>query len=207
MELLLATTNSGKAVEMRSALLGLPLGLRDLSMFPSIPRADESGATFSANAAAKAFHYHGHTRLPTVADDSGIIVEALANELGIHTRRWGAGEAATDAEWIAHFLKRMEREANRRARFVCALAFIDDAGRTHHFEGVCDGEITATLEAPIHPGLPLSSCFRPDSHVAVYSALKPEQKNSTSHRGKALLAFRAFLEETLLKPSAPITTG
>lgn len=150
--------------------------------------------TFEANALQKARFYYEKAKLPVLADDSGIIVEALEKELGIHTRRWGAGPKATDEEWISYFLERMGNEKNKRARFVCALAYIDEQGQEHLFEGTCDGVITKSLEADYLPGLPISACFRPDGHKAVYSAMNIEQKNSTSHRGRALRSFQKFLE-------------
>lgn len=181
-------------MEIRACLQGMPLGiLTPADIDPTLAPPPESGSTFAENAAQKARYYHVFSGLPTVADDSGIIVEALQDELGTHTRRWGAGPAASDEEWIAYFLKRMEREKNRRARFVCHLAHYDAGGNLHVFEGVCDGEITPELEAAYLPGLPISACFRPEGYDLVYSAMSIEQKNSTSHRGRALRDFRSFL--------------
>jgi XTP/dITP diphosphohydrolase len=194
MQLLLATSNKGKVQEMREALDGLGLDLQDLSRFPAVGQPEETGETFAENAAQKARYYHAHTGLPSVADDSGIHVEALEDELGIHTRRWGAGPEASDDHWVRFFLGRMRRERNRRARFVCAIAYIDAAGDLHAFEGACSGVITDELEADYLPGLPISACFRPDGYDRVFSALTIEQKNSTSHRGRALLQLRDFLQ-------------
>ena len=193
MRLLLATSNLGKIQEMREALDGLGLEFLTLNDIPAIGQPEETGTTFAQNAAIKAGHYaqSGH---PTVADDSGIIVEALKDELGIHTRRWGAGPGASDAEWIAHFLERMKKERNKRARFVCSVAHIDDDGQLSVFEGTCDGTITDELKAEYLPGLPISACFRPDGQDRVFSGLSIEQKNSTSHRGRALMRFRKHLQ-------------
>jgi XTP/dITP diphosphohydrolase len=91
----------------------------------------------------------------------------------------------------------MDQEQNRRARFVCSLAYIDHKGTEHVFEGTCDGMITRTLEADYLPGLPISACFKPDGFDRVYSALTIEQKNSTSHRGRALKKFAEFLSNNL----------
>lgn len=193
-KLLLATSNRGKITEMREALDGLGLELLDVGDVKTIGEPEETGKTFAENAAQKAHHYFSETGLPTVADDSGIMVEALEGELGIHTRRWGAGPRASDQEWIEHFLERMKKERNKRARFVCALAHMDDKGRLHFFEGSCDGVITNDLEAEYLPGLPISACFQPDGENAVFSALSLEQKNRTSHRGRALTGLREFLQ-------------
>jgi XTP/dITP diphosphohydrolase len=189
MKLLIGTKNRGKIVEISEALTGLSLECIDPKSISIADDPEETGSTFSANALQKARFYHERSGLSTIADDSGIIVEALKNELGIHTRRWGAGAKATDEEWIAYFLKRMQKEKNKRARFVCALAYIDEYGKEHLFEGTCDGVITETLEADYLPGLPISACFKPDGFDYVYSAMKIEQKNSTSHRGRAVKAF------------------
>lgn len=203
MQLLLGTHNAGKRTEMRQALSDCGCVFIEPEEVGIVDAPEETGTTFAENAVAKSRFFFEHSRLPSVSDDSGIVVEALANELGIHTRRWGAGAHATDAEWIEHFLRRMEQEENRRARFVCAIAFTDGAGGTHLFEGACDGVITPTLEAGYLSGLPISACFRPDGFTQVYSALSIELKNSTSHRGKALRGFADMLRASaILNPPA-----
>ncbi len=195
MELLIGTKNKGKIIEISEALSGM--GIRCIGAHDAGIAEDpiESGSTFEENALQKARLYFQGTKHPTLADDSGIIVEALQSELGIHTRRWGAGADASDKEWIDVFLKRMKEETNKRARFVCVLAYIDKEGREFLFEGSCDGVITESLEADYLPGLPISGCFKPEGYDCVYSAMKVEQKNSTSHRGKALEQFRVFLND------------
>ena len=180
-------------MEMKSALGGLSLDFvtpMDLGINESPP---EEGSTFEDNALHKARFFFDRSRLPTIADDSGIAVEALKNELGLNTRRWGAGPAATDDEWIALFLKRMEKENNRRAHFHCSIAYIDAMGTPHVFEGDCLGIITPSLEAPYLPGLPISACFKPEGCDKVFSALSIDEKNCVSHRGRALGNLRKFL--------------
>ena len=193
MQLLIGTKNPGKIIEISEALRGLDIACvapHDLGIMDD---PEETGVTFEENAVAKARYYRDRANLPTLADDSGIIVEALKHELGIHTRRWGAGPKASDEEWIAYFLDRMKGEQNRRARFVCVLALIDEQGGAHVFEGCCEGSITATLESKYLPGLPISACFRPDGFNHVFSAISIEQKNSTSHRGRAVRQLREYL--------------
>jgi XTP/dITP diphosphohydrolase len=197
MQLLLGTNNKGKVIEMQEALSSLHLSVVtpiDLGI-TDVP--EETGDTFMENAEQKARFYFEKGNLPTLADDSGIIVDALKDELGIHTRRWGAGKDATDEQWIAHFLDRMSKEENKRARFLCTLVYIDQEGTSHMFEGRCDGIITDQLEAEFLPGLPISACFKPTGYDKVYSALSIEEKNRVSHRGKALQAFEEFLSSTL----------
>ena len=195
MKVLIATHNQGRFREMASFIKtwGLkPLSLADLSIKDDV---EETGSTFEENALQKARFFRKLSGIPTVADDSGIVIDVLENELGIHTRRWGAGPAASDAEWIEHFLQRMKNEENKRAHFICTLAYIDESGAEHMFEGRCSGTITEELEADYLPGLPISACFKPDGCNAVFSALTIEQKNSTSHRGKAAHHLREHLEQ------------
>jgi XTP/dITP diphosphohydrolase len=203
MELLLATCNKGKIVETRDVLSRLPVRLRTPFDLPrNIEKPEECGMSFKENAILKARYYFDRTRLPTLADDSGIIVEALHGELGIHTRRWGAGPDATDEEWVAFFLDRMRREENKRARFITVLAYIEPSGSLLTFEGASEGVITETLEAPFLPGLPLSGCFKPDGCTCVFSALSVEQKNNTIPRGRALRKFVEFLQSNPHSPPA-----
>jgi len=183
---------------MRECLAELPIDLLvpdDLADPPAKPHEEKD--TFEGNAIQKARYYFEKAGVPSIADDSGILVEALEKELGIHTRRWGAGPEASDEEWIAYFLERMKKESNRRARFVCVIAFINEAGECWTFEGHCDGVITDTLEADYLPGLPISACFKPVGSSKVFSALSVEEKNRVSHRGKALHGLRDFLREFL----------
>jgi XTP/dITP diphosphohydrolase len=195
MKLLLGTTNSGKITEISECLHNIPFELIspcDLDI--KIDPPEETGNTFEDNAIQKAQHYFKASGLPTIADDSGIVVDALQGELGVHTRRWGAGEKANDEEWINYFLERMRKEKNKTAKFVCHIAHFDFDGNLHMFNGVCDGEITENLQADFLPGLPISACFKPNGYNLVYSAMTTEQKNSISHRGKAINAFKEFLK-------------
>ncbi len=194
MQLLIATTNKGKIIEIGEALAGLNIDIKTPADFGITESPKEHGDTFEANALEKALFYYKRAKVPVLADDSGILVDALRDELGIHTRRWGAGPDATDQEWIDYFLKRMGKEENKKARFVCVLALIDTTGKEHFFEGVCEGAITEKLEAGYLPGLPISACFKPNGHSAVYSGMTVEEKNRTSHRGKAVQSLKKHLE-------------
>lgn len=199
MKLLIGTTNAGKIIEMKECFKSLQVEIVTPADLDISDSPHEHGDTFQANALEKAWFYFERSNMPTLADDSGILVEALSEELGIHTRRWGAGSAATDEEWITYFLDRMKKEKNKYARFVCVLALIDSEKKEHLFEGICDGVITETLEAEYLPGLPISACFKPDGFDCVYSAMTIEQKSSTSHRGRALEKVKQYLQPGLLR--------
>lgn len=194
MQLLLATSNKGKIIEMQESLSELGIEIVLPTDVGIAKQPHEEGNTFEENAREKARFYFERGKLPTLADDSGIIVEALTDELGIHTRRWGAGSDASDHHWIEFFLDRMRREENKRARFICVLCYMDEQRKEHVFEGTCDGVITDELEADYLPGLPISACFKPEGFNQVFSALTLEQKNQMSHRGRALAQLRSFLQ-------------
>lgn len=181
---------------MSDALESLQVSIVSPESLHITEKPKETGATYAENAIQKARFYCERGGIPTLADDSGIVVDALQNELGIHTRRWGKGPDATDYEWIQFFLERMRTEENRKARFLCTLAYIDAAGLLHTFEGSCDGMITLELEADYLPGLPISACFKPDGYDRVFSALSTNKKNQISHRGRALNLFKEFLTKT-----------
>jgi XTP/dITP diphosphohydrolase len=194
MRLLIGTNNAGKHIEISEVLGELDLELLSPKDLKIEIDPEETGSTFAENALQKARHFFEHGgSIPTIADDSGIVIDALHGELGIHTRRWGAGAEASDAQWIDHFLKRMESEENRKARFVCNLAYIDPEGEHHLFEGSCEGLITSTLEADYLPGLPISACFKPEGFDTVYSAMTVDQKNQISHRGRAVHSLKEHL--------------
>ncbi len=197
MQLLLGTSNKGKIKEISDALAELNLSIVTPDDVGIVNKPDETGTTYAENAIQKAQFYFDRAHIPTLADDSGIVVDALSNELGIHTRRWGKGPDATDYEWIQFFLERMREEENRKARFLCTLAYIDEAGTLHTFEGSCDGVITPELEADYLPGLPISACFKPNGYDKVFSALSVEEKNQISHRGRALQSYAHYVQSSL----------
>ncbi|MFH1533639.1 MAG: non-canonical purine NTP pyrophosphatase [Nitrospirota bacterium] len=193
-ELLIATKNPGKFGEISEVFRGLPFELLFLGNMDVDDRDFvEDGFTFAENARKKAKYFSDKVGMLVLAEDSGILVDALEGELGVRTRRWGAGETASDEEWIEHFMKRMEGEGNRGARFKCSACLIDGDDEKI-FDGETCGLITEKLMAPLIAGLPLSSCFLPEGCEKVYAALSEDEKNLVSHRGKAIRAVRSFFE-------------
>lgn len=196
--LLIATKNPGKFQEISEVLRVLPLRLVSLADFGISDDVIETGQTHGENAALKARFYFEKTSLPTLAEDSGIYVDAFPGELGVQTRRWEGLHHATDKEWIEYFLERMVpvSEEKRGAKFVCHAALIftaDDFAQPKIFIGETRGVITKNLEAPLKEGIPISSCFRPEGFLKVYAALSIAEKNRVSHRGKAMHAVVEFL--------------
>ncbi|MBU1446367.1 non-canonical purine NTP pyrophosphatase [Patescibacteria group bacterium] len=203
--LLIATTNLGKFGEIEEVLGDLNLDLfhlknPDISSLILDDNFEETGETFEENSKLKAMHYGNLTGFPTIGEDSGIIVDALKGELGVKTRRWGAGPNASDKEWIEYFMNVMENvpEKNRTARFICCASFLHN-DKISTFRGETEGIITHQLQAPIKPGIPLSSCFIPISKTKVYAALNEKEKNQISHRGKAFHEMKDFIAKAFDK--------
>lgn len=195
---LIATANLGKFEEIATALESLPyrfLSLRDLGLEGQ--QVEENGTTHEENARLKTDFFYQKTGYLTLGEDSGLEVEALQGELGLHTRRFGAGEKASDEEWLRVFLERMREmpASKREAKFVCVMVLKKPSeGKEFVFEGEARGHIVLEPEAPILPGLPLSSVFKPDGFDRVYAALTHDEKNQISHRGLAAGKVVEFLK-------------
>lgn len=194
-KILIATGNQGKFKELMEVLGDLPfefVSLKDVGITTDV---EETGKTYADNAILKAEHFGKMAGLPAISDDSGIVVEALEGELGVHTRRWGAGAKATDQEWLDFFLNRMRTEENRRTEFISVVAFYNPEKPTVTFKGECTGSILQEPQVDLEPGIPLSSVFLPDGFDKVYSALTKHEKNQVSHRGKAVHALYQYLKD------------
>jgi XTP/dITP diphosphohydrolase len=202
-KILIATQNPGKFREISEVFDGSKFELVFLgNLKVSDEGLFEDGETFAENAYKKAKFFYDKTGLLTLAEDSGIIIDALEGELGVKTRRWGAGEKASDEEWIEYFLKRMEavESGKRGAKFVCNACLIDEkAGILEYFSGETKGVISKKLLAPILSGLPLSSCFVPEGMTKAYAEISAMEKNKISHRGKAISKAKEYLEERYLE--------
>lgn len=191
---LVATHNPGKFHEIKEVLQELPLEIVSLGDLQILDEVEETGQTHEENALLKATHFYNLTGLMTLGEDSGIYVDAFPGELGVSTRRFRDLHETTDEKWIAHFLRVMKDipSEKRTARFVCHAVLMMN-GEPFYFSGETCGIITEKLEAPLQPGIPLSSCFNPDGFDKVYAALTPAEKNKISHRGKAIEKVRDFL--------------
>ena len=193
MELLIATHNAGKVRELEILLAGLPLRLRSLAEFPEIVEVEETGATFAENGALKARGYAAQTRLWTLADDSGLEVDALGGAPGVLSARYG-GAGASDAERTARLLAELSRtdDRQRRARFVCVIAIADPAARIAHTSmGTCEGSIALAPRG--ENGFGYDPVFIPDGYEESFGELSAEIKRRISHRARALEGARTFL--------------
>jgi XTP/dITP diphosphohydrolase len=197
-KLLLATGNFGKVYEMRALLSTLPiqiLDLRDLSIHLDI---QEDGATYTENAAKKATAYASASGLPTLADDSGLEVDALNGEPGIHSARYAPLPNATDADRRAYLLTRLKDKPRPwTARFRCILAFAIPHQELAFFEGVCEGEIIPEERGA--GGFGYDPIFLLPALNQTMAELSISEKNAVSHRGRALQVFLPHLTRLLSK--------
>jgi XTP/dITP diphosphohydrolase len=191
--LLLATQNEGKLKELRQLLGDLPFELYGLSDFPKVESIPETGASFIENASLKAVGYSIQTRILTLADDSGLEVDALGGAPGIYSARYG-GEGASDKERTAKLLNELrDFPAGRRsARFVSAVAIADCHGQIINASvGRCEGKIESSPRGS--KGFGYDPIFVPSGYDQTFAELISEIKNQISHRAQALLAARQFL--------------
>lgn len=200
LDLLIATNNSGKVREFSSLLSGLPFRLHFLAAFPQVPEAIETGSTFTANAEIKARHYASQTGFWTLADDSGLEVEALGGAPGVYSARY-AGARASDAERTARLLSELDKtnDLNRRARFVCVICLVEpESGAVETFEGSCEGSIIH--EPRGQNGFGYDPVFIPDGHGQTFGELPSEIKQKISHRARALAGVVNFLRREIVHP-------
>ena len=194
-KLLLATGNPHKAEEMRAILVNAPISLELVSLTEAargreVLEPQENGKNYFENALLKAKAVAKLTDLPIIADDSGLEIEALDNEPGLHSARY-AESLGGHANAIQEILKRLKDKDNRKARFVCDIVLINDGDKPLLFEGVANGEIA---EAPKgEGGFGYDPVFHSYEVNKMFSELTQEEKNKVSHRGKALYKLLTYL--------------
>lgn len=202
-KLVLATKNSHKAREI-AAILDLP-GIELLTMndFPDMGEVIEDGATFEENAGKKAFEVARHcvsysrpgSEVFALADDSGLMVDALGGMPGVLSARF-AGEKATDADNNARLLQLLDGvpEEQRTARFVCVLVLCDASGKSAVVEGRCEGRI---LDKPRGSnGFGYDPLFLYPPTGLTFAEMPPDEKNRVSHRARALERLKEALMES-----------
>jgi XTP/dITP diphosphohydrolase len=189
--LLLATRNEHKLRELREILDSLDL----VGLPPSVELPPEDGETFAENALGKARAAHQATGLVVVADDSGIEARALGGRPGVCSARY-AGPEATDDDNLTLLLRELEDADDRGVAYVCALAYVDDAGRERVVEGRCEGALA--LEPRGSGGFGYDPAFVPadtgPDDGRTMAELSGDEKHAISHRGRAARRLARLLE-------------
>ncbi len=188
--LFLASANPHKIEELEQILKSLGINLKTTRDFPEREDVEEDQLTLEGNALKKARFWNQETGLPSLADDTGLEVDALNGAPGVWSARY-AGEGVTYRQNVEKLLKEMEGEANREAQFRTVIAFVD--GELEKlFEGICKGEIIH--EPRGSKGFGYDPIFAPKGFDKTFAELSPKEKNLISHRGLALQEFIKFLQ-------------
>lgn len=192
--LLVATRNRGKLKEIRVLLDGLVDQLLCSADLPDLPETVEDGSAFVDNALKKAREACQASGLPTLADDSGLVVDGLEGRPGVLSARFSgpdANDASNNRKLMAELA--LLPMASRKAAFVCVMAFVHPDGSEQTFQGSVSGRILDGLRG--EGGFGYDPLFLVDGFQKTMAELSMEEKNSISHRGQALRAFRAYLQQ------------
>jgi len=191
----LATRNSGKIAEFKTLFSGTPVQMKSLNDFGPIPEAVEDGKTFEDNAYKKAHFTARVLGFPALADDSGLVVEALGGQPGVFSARY-AGEGAGDEANIRKLLKAMERVTDRRAAFECVIAIAVPRGPALLYSGRCEGEIARDRSGK--NGFGYDPVFFYPPLGKTFAEMSQEEKNRVSHRGKAMAQLLDEFDKVLV---------
>lgn len=192
-DLLLGTANRGKIDELRVGLAGLPVRIRTLGEFDSLPAPAEDGENYEENALLKARYYTQRLGFLTLADDSGLEVDELQGKPGVLTARFG-GANKSDDERLLHLLDTLGDATNRQARFVCVIAIVG-ARLTEVVRGECYGTIASKPAGS--EGFGYDPVFVPEGFTQTFAELSGSIKSLISHRARAIAAAKTKIEAAL----------
>jgi len=194
-QLVLATRNEGKISEFRELLSPFDVDLKSLLDFGPLPPIEEDGQTFEDNAYKKAHFTAKVLGTPALADDSGLVVEALGGAPGIYSARY-AGNGATDEDNYRKLLHEMKDIRNRKAFFQAVLIIAVPRGPALTYIGKCEGEI---LREPAGKnGFGYDSVFYYPPLKKSFAQMSMEEKNRVSHRGKAMAQLRGEFNKVMI---------
>lgn len=193
-EIVIATKNKGKALEFEQMFQPFQIQVKTLLDFPEFPEIEETGATFEENAIIKAESVMKETKAMVMADDSGLVIDALDGRPGVYSARY-AGPEKDDEANIQKVLRELEGVplSKRTARFYCALALAIPGRETITVNGTCEGFIT--FEKKGANGFGYDPIFFVQGYERTMAELLPNEKNKISHRAKALAKMRTILEQ------------
>jgi XTP/dITP diphosphohydrolase len=196
MTIVLATKNRKKVEEMKRIFSGYDVRFLTLDAFPGVPDIKEDGSTFRANAVKKAVAVALETGCPAIADDSGLVVEALGGAPGVYSARY-AGEDADDRKNVDKLLRQLKNvdDEKRGAKFVCSIAFALPDGKYKTFSGQARGRIGRRRIGA--NGFGYDPVFYPAGRSRTFAQMSDAEKDSLSHRGKAMKKFYGYLRNFL----------
>jgi XTP/dITP diphosphohydrolase len=192
-EILIATTNPGKLKEIAGILTGVPIKLLTLNDLEPIVEPEETGTTFAENARLKARYYSSATGLISVADDSGIEIDALDKAPGVHSARWHGTDYPAKFRKIQELL-RERGVTGSTARFVCRVALADGESLLYETAATVEGEIAPEPRGT--NGFGYDPIFYYPPFGCTLAELDRERKALVSHRGKAFRNLRHYLIKT-----------
>lgn len=192
-QLVVATRNKGKIVEINALLTGLVDQISSAADFADFPETVEDGASFEENALKKAREAMLFSTLPALADDSGLVVDVLDGRPGVYSARY-AGDDAGDAANNSQLLKELQNvpDDQRKAAFVCVLAYVTPDGNELLFTGRVAGRILSAARG--EGGFGYDPLFLVDDYERSMAELTLVEKNLVSHRAQAFMKFREYLE-------------
>ncbi|MBU0993631.1 MAG: XTP/dITP diphosphatase [Proteobacteria bacterium] len=193
--LVIATRNKGKTEEIRSFLKDYPVHIKNLEDFGPIPEVIEDGDTFDENAYKKASFTARVLGLPALADDSGLVVDALNGAPGVHSARY-AGADATDQERVAKLLSEMKGIKNRNAAFECVISLAVPQGSALTYDARCEGLITEAAKG--ENGFGYDPVFHCQEFGKTFAELTLEEKGRISHRGKAFAQLTQEFDKVMI---------
>lgn len=183
MKILIASRNSHKIREIGAIIMLPSIEFMGLDQYPDMPEVIEDGATFQENAVKKALTLALATGQWTLADDSGLEVDALNGEPGVRSARY-AGEPVDNAANNRKLLSDLGERTDRTARFRCAIALSSPSGRVQFVEGACEGIVLTAMRGT--GGFGYDPLFQPVGHEVTFADMADAQKNRISHRAVAL---------------------
>ncbi len=191
----IATRNKGKTAEIRDLLKDFPVDIKNLDDFGPIPQLEEDGDTFDENAYKKSSFTARVLGLPALADDSGLLVEALDGSPGVYSARY-AGEKATDNQRCIKLLEEMKGKSNRKAAFECVISIAVPSGAALTYEGRCEGLIADKPAGS--KGFGYDPIFFYPPRKKTFAELTRKEKNLVSHRGKAFAELKDEFDKVMI---------
>ncbi len=191
-KILLATSNAHKAEEFKEMLEPLGYTVTSLLDFDEEFDIEETGTTFEENALIKAKTIHDKLGIEVIADDSGLMVNALDGAPGIYSARFMGKDTSYDIK-NQYIIDQCKNAEDKRCQFVCAIAYVEENGESHVFTGIVEGIVAERIEG--QKGFGYDPLFYYPPYKTTLANVSEDQKNAVSHRGRALKQFVEFIEK------------